>query len=95
MCSTREGVDVKTKKLAVTTALRCMCARDRATRCTKRRGIPDTRLQYTGRQTVSENSSKNVLTAASSLTTLPHKLLLLSHPKCGGKLKIIPRRKGG
>lgn len=51
-------------------------------------------LQYTERQ-VRENSSKNLLTAASSLTTLPHKLVLLSLPKCEGKLKIIQSRKRG
>lgn len=77
------------------TALCCMCAHDRAMHHIKRVGIADTRLQYTARQAVCENSSTNLLTAASSLTTLPHKLLLLSHPKCGGKLKIIQRRKGG
>lgn len=77
------------------TALCCMCAHERAMRHIKRLGIPSTQPQYTERQAASENSSKNLLTAASSLTTFPHKLLLLSHPKCGGKLKIIQRRKGG
>lgn len=78
------------------TALRCMRAHDRAMCRIKR----DQKFQthgcnIQGRQAVSEHSSKNLLTAASSLTSLPHKLLLLSHPKCGGKLKIIQRRKGG
>lgn len=96
LCSTREAVDVQTEKLALMmTALCCVWICDRAMHHIKRLGILDTQLQYTEQQAVSENSSKNVLTATSSLTTLPHKLLLLSHPKCGGKLKIIQRRKGG
>lgn len=89
-------MDVQTEKLALMmTALCCVWIHDRAMHRIKRLGIQDTGMQYTERQAVSENSSKNLLTAASSLTTLPHKLLLLSRPKCGGKLKIIQRRKGG
>lgn len=59
----REDVDIisKKKKLAlVMTALCCQCARDTAMRCIKRPGIPDTRLQYTERQAVGENSSKEI-----------------------------------
>lgn len=72
----------------------CVHTHHRAMYHTKRQRNPGTGIHYTGWEAVTESSSKYT-TTASSLTTLPHKFLLLSHPKCAEKLKIIQRGKRG